>query len=198
MTNDGTYLTPEELAQLKEAFRAQTKELLEDFSARALELETAAERGEVFQSMARILHTIKGDSMALEFTSLSKMSHRLEDYLRSLRGADTISRGEIDVLLECSDRMGELLDAYCSEPRTAIPEIETLCEKLAPRIADETREMSLEGSFYQLTVWFAHDCLMRSAGAFLVRRRLAKLAEIASCEPDPETPEISWAELTKG
>lgn len=190
MTNDGTYLTPEELAQLKEAFRAQTKELLEDFSARALELETAAERGEVFQSMARILHTIKGDSMALEFASLSKMAHRLEDYLRSLRGADTISRGEIDVLLECSDRMGELLDAYCSEPRTAIPEIEMLCGKLVPRIAAETREMNLEGSFYQLTVWFADDCLMHSAGAFLVRRRLAKLAKIASCEPDPETPEI--------
>ena len=190
MTNDGTYLTPEELAQLKEAFRAQIKELLEDFSARALELETAAECGEVFQSMARILHTIKGDSMALEFTSLSKMAHRLEDYLRSLRGADTISRGEIDVLLDCSDRMGQLLDAYCSEPRTAIPEIETLCEKLVPGIAAENREMSLEGSFYQLTVWFADDCLMHSAGAFLVRRRLAKLWEIASCEPDPETPEI--------
>ncbi len=87
-----------------------------------------------------------------------------------------------------------LLEAYCADPPKPIPSIEALCEQLAPSVEPSTTEMSMEpprlGRTYRLTVWFAKDCLMRSAGAFLVRQRLSKLGRVLRSIPDPESPEI--------
>jgi two-component system chemotaxis sensor kinase CheA len=99
-------------------------------------------------------------------------------------------------VLACGDTMTELLDAYCAEPPKPIPSIESLCERLAPAVEPCTTEMEMveepapQGRIYRLTVWFAKDCRMRSAGAFLVRQRLSKLGRVRSANPDPESPEI--------
>jgi len=186
------YLTPEELLALKTTFYVQTREMLEDFSSRVLALEGADDCAELLRSLERTVHTIKGDSMALEFEALAKLAHRLEDYFRALRDERTLERRSIDLLLACGDKMSELLEAYCAEPRKPVPEIESLCEKLAPALEPSTREMATVTS-YRVTVWFAKDCQMRSAGAFLVRQRLSKLGRILAASPDPETAAIETA-----
>ena len=129
--SDESYLTPEEQAQLKETFYAQTKEMLEEYGAKVLELESSAERSEVLRALERTVHTIKGDSMALAFGALSKLCHRMEDYLKGLRRMDHLHRRDIDLLLACGDLLGELLERYCNDSGTPLPDIDTLCE--APR-----------------------------------------------------------------
>jgi two-component system chemotaxis sensor kinase CheA len=134
--------------------------------------------------------------MALGFDALAKLAHRLEDYFRGLRDSPVLERQAIDLVLACGDTMTELLDAYCADPPKPIPSIESLCERLAPVVEPCTTEMVMveepapRGRVYRLTVWFAKDCQMRSAGAFLVRQRLSKLGRIRSANPDPESPEI--------
>ena len=189
--SDESYLTPEEQAQLKEVFYAQTTEMLEEYGAKVLELESSAERSEVLRALERTVHTIKGDSMALAFGALSKLSHRMEDYLKGLRRMDHLRRRDIDLLLACGDLLGELLEHYCNDSGTHPPDIRTLCERLVPPSGDPaTREISLAGSLFRITVSFARDCQMHSAGAFLIRQRLEKLGVIVSVEPDPESRAI--------
>ncbi|GMR21956.1 MAG: chemotaxis protein CheA [Acidobacteriota bacterium] len=189
--NDESYLTPEEQAQLKEVFHAQTKEMLEEYGAKVLELESTAERSEVLRALERTVHTIKGDSMALALGELSKLSHRMEDYLKGLRRMDHLRRQDIDVLLVCGDLLSELVEHYCIDSSTPLPDIGNLCERLVPPSDDPAnQEISLVGSLFRITVSFARDCQMHSAGAFLVRQRLEKLGRIVSVEPDPESSAI--------
>lgn len=195
--SDEVYLTREELLALKTTFYVQTKEMLEEFSSRVLALEGSGDPRETLRALERCVHTIKGDSMALGFEALAKLAHRLEDHFRGLRDRPVLERGEIDLVLACGDAMSELLEAYCAEPQKPIPPIESLCERLAPTVEPSTREMAMEppptAPSYRLTLWFAKDCQMRSAGAFLVRQRLSKLGRVLSTSPDPESPEIETA-----
>lgn len=189
--SDESFLTPEEQTQLKEVFYAQTKEMLEDYALKVLELESAGERSEVLRALERAVHTIKGDSMALAFGELSKLSHRMEDYLKGLRRMDHLRRKDIDLMLACGDLLGELVEHYCGDSSSPLPDIGNLCESLVPPSGDPaTQEMSLAGSLFRLTVSFARDCRMHSAGAFLIRQRLEKLGLIVSVDPDPESSAI--------
>ncbi len=196
--SEDVYLTAEELLALKTTFYVQTREMLEEFSQRVLALESPGDCSETLRALARTVHTIKGDSMALGFESLAKLAHRLEDYFRSLRGRDFFERQAIDLVLGCGDSMLELLEAYCAEPPKPVPSIEELCEQLGPpSLEPSTQEMAMlpvpRGRTYRLTVWFAKDCQMRSAGAFLVRQRLSKLGRVLRASPDPESSEIETA-----
>ncbi|HLE71651.1 MAG TPA: chemotaxis protein CheA [Vicinamibacteria bacterium] len=195
--SDDVYLTPEELLALKTTFYVQTREMLEEFSQRGLALEGSSDSSEILRALERTVHTIKGDSMALGFEALAKLAHRLEDFFRALRDRPILERGAIDLVLACGDTMSELLEAYCAVPRKSIPSIESLCERLAPSVEPSTREMAMDplpqGRRYRLTVRFAKDCQMRSAGAFLVCQRLSKLGRIRSTNPDPESSEIETA-----
>ena len=191
--SDEIYLTPEELAQLKNVFYAQARDMLAEFNDRALELEVSSEPSEVFRALARVVHTVKGDSMALEFTALTKLSHRIEDYLRGFRevlGVRRVRRDEIDMLLASGDLLTALLEAYCADPPRTIPDIEGLCEKLVPPSADMEAPPSMPETLAQLTISFTSDCQMHSAGSFLVRQRLEKLGRFVHSEPDPDDAAI--------
>jgi two-component system chemotaxis sensor kinase CheA len=187
------HLTPDELSALKTTFYLQSKEMLQSFTERVLSLERTRDVADSLRALERCVHTIKGDSMALEFESLAKLSHRLEDYFRTLRETETIGREEVDLILACGDSMTELLEAYCAEPQQPLVEIESLLERLVLAGAPQTREMALSSPLYRITVSFAKECLMRSAGAFLVRQRVEKLGRILASDPDPESPAIEKA-----
>jgi two-component system, chemotaxis family, sensor kinase CheA len=191
--SDESYLTPDELAALKATFYVQTKEILADFSDRTLALESTDDVAETVRALERAVHTIKGDSMALGFDLLSKLAHRLEDYFHRLRDIDRAGREEIDLVLASGDTMMELLEAYCAEHERPLPTLEPLFERLSVPTESFTAEISLEGHLYRLFISFAKDCQMRSAGAFLVRRRVEKLARVVAVNPDPESGEIENA-----
>ena len=185
-------LSREEAAALKEVFREQAEELLEAYGRHALELGHVAKPGDVLKTLQRAVHTIKGDSMALEFDELAGMAHRLEDLLAALGSeAEPVGQAFIDLLLACGDAMSELLAAYCSVPSRSPKANASLEQRLdaalsalgSPVGADKARRM-------RLAVTFSRDCKMRSVGTFLIRQRLEPLASILATDPDPESPAI--------
>jgi two-component system chemotaxis sensor kinase CheA len=185
-----SYLTPEELAALKTTFHVQTKEMLEEFIEGVLALERSSDVPESLRALGRTVHTVKGDAMALGFDLLAKLAHRLEDYFRAIREEERVGRDAIDLVLACGDRLNDLLEAYCAEPQEPLPSIEDLLERLSSCGGSTTEELTVPGRFYRLNVWFAKECQMHTAGAFLVRQRIEKLARILAMEPDPESPAI--------
>ena len=181
------HLSRDEIATLKETFRAQAAELLQEYARCVLELEHNSESAELLKAIQRVVHTLKGDSMSLEFVQLAKLAHRLEDLLDSLKSrSESLDREEIDTLLQCGDGMTSLLESYCSEPPEPVMDIEPLCRRLANSISATTGSSKR----HRLTLTFSRKCQMHSAGAFLVRQRLETLARLVESHPDPDTPDI--------
>lgn len=185
-------LSPEEAAALREVFREQAEELLEAYGRHALELEGSAQSSDVLKVLQRIVHTIKGDSMALEFDRLATMAHRLEDLLAALgKEVEPVGQAFIDLLLACGDAMGDLLGAYCATPARPAKDHATLRRRLDGALAAlETAAQEPEARCYRVSVSFSSECKMRSVGTFLIRQRLETIASIVSTEPDPDSPDI--------
>jgi two-component system chemotaxis sensor kinase CheA len=193
---DAGYLTPEEIQALKETFRAQAEELLELYAQKVLELEKASAPAEVLKAIRRVVHTVKGDSMSLEFTKLAEISHRLEDVLEQVsRTGGRPGREQIDALLACGDRMGALLRAYCAEsspPPTSETDIGRLLERLAGGAPSVSQPGTAQG-VYEISIRFARGCRMHSAGAYLIHRRLEALARIVETEPELDAASLAEA-----
>jgi two-component system chemotaxis sensor kinase CheA len=188
-----THLSLEEVTALKETFRAQALELLEDYGRFVLELERAADPADVLKSLRRVVHTLKGDSMSLEFDRLAELAHRLEDLLASIRDSDqSTSRVRIDLLLACGDAMSTLLDGYCSEPPKPPISIASLLERLdvVMNEPEKTSSSAPAAPLYELTITFNRKCQMHSAGAFIIQRRIEPLGRIHEASPDPEATAI--------
>ncbi len=183
-----THLSLEEVTALKEMFRAQSTELLEDYGRYVLELEKSSEPGDSLKAIQRIVHTVKGDSMSLEFDRLSELAHRLEDFLEPLKKADQRPvRQQIDLLLACGDGMCTLLEDYCSEPPKKPMGIGPLLQRLNEAMPSPEE---LRTKLYKVTISFQRKCEMHSAGAFMIRQRLEPLATIHETTPDPESSTI--------
>ena len=191
-------LSPEEAAALKEVFREQAEELLETYGRQAMELDGSAKPQELLKGLQRVVHTLKGDSMALELEKLATMAHRLEDLLAALsHEANAVGQGFVDLLLACGDAMSEMLGAYCAVPPRAPNDHAALRRRLdgAMSALQASSEGGLERKSprYRLSLTFSRDCKMKSVGTFLVRQRLQELGEIVSMTPDPDGPDIETA-----
>ena len=181
------HLSREEIAALKETFRVQAAELLEEYTRCVLELEHNSESVDLLKAIQRVVHTLKGDSMSLEFEQLAKLAHRLEDLLEFLKNrSEPLEREAIDTLLQCGDGMASLLQSYCSEPAEPVMDIEPLCQRLDNSIPAK----SGPSKRHRLTLTFNRKCQMHSAGVFLVRQRLETLAQLVESHPNPDAPEI--------
>lgn len=194
---DASYLTPEEVQVLKETFRAQAEELLELYGQHVLELEKNQTPEELLKAIRRIVHTVKGDSMSLEFAKLASLSHRLEDVLEHLsRSGQTLGREEIDALLASGDAMGLLLRAYCAESSEPATDVGPLQDRLERIVSRASTPASPGPILYEVALRFARACRMHSAGAFLIARRLETVGRVVESDPHPEDPAIeessSW------
>jgi len=197
---DASYLTPEEVQALKETFRAQAEELIEAYGQHVLELEKTKNPEELLKAVRRIVHTIKGDSMSLEFEKLADLAHRLEDVLEHLsrlgKPGTPLGREAIDALLACGDAMSVLLREYCAVGGSPTADLGPLGERLERIASQVSTPASKKPVLYEVQLRFASACRMHSAGAFLIQRRLSTVGRILESEPNPEDPALeespSW------
>lgn len=87
-----------------------TRDRLQAIQLKVLELETA-QGPAATESVARELHTMKGEARLLGFDALGQLAHGCEDVLKALREARLDARTVVDTLLHGCDAMADLLDA---------------------------------------------------------------------------------------
>ncbi|MCK5073822.1 MAG: chemotaxis protein CheA [Bacteriovoracaceae bacterium] len=101
-------MTDDELffKEMRESFLEDATELLEQTEQSYLELERDAENPEVLNRIFRCVHTIKGTAAAVNFESLAKFSHKLENLLVKLKNGEMAPGQEIvGLLLDCNDSL---------------------------------------------------------------------------------------------
>lgn len=122
-------LNDSEMAELRSAFFLQADETLAGLPGFIMAVEDNPIE-ENWKALKRSFHTLKGDSKAMGFDSLSTFAHKVEDLIAVLKEGD-IEKASIDLLLECADAFEVFVD------RTAEgedPDISDIVSKIDTRI----------------------------------------------------------------
>jgi len=87
-----------------EIYAAEAKELLDEMNDSLLKLEKNMEDTDLINSIFRDAHTIKGNSAAMGFKSMEKLTHGMENILQDIRDGKAEVDGKImELLFVCHD-----------------------------------------------------------------------------------------------
>ena len=118
MNNASHYIPAEEQAsnfsqvseEILQSFLVESNELLEQLGTDLLQMEKQNSDGDLLNRIFRSVHTLKGTSSFLGFSTLTRLAHRVEDLLNRVRKGDLHATSEMmDILFSAYDRMKELL-----------------------------------------------------------------------------------------
>jgi two-component system chemotaxis sensor kinase CheA len=92
--------------ELKQGFLEEAQDLLSRVESLSLQLEKDPSNREIYAEFARLAHNFKGSGKAVGFDHISKMSHRLEDYILAIQQGKVMASPEnLDFLFRCLDRL---------------------------------------------------------------------------------------------
>ena len=148
-------------------FRAEARDRLAEMNTSLL----AIERGDGIERVAelfRAVHTVKGMSAAMGYTSVRDVSHALEALLELMRRqAIAMSEPVIDVLFEAVDALEAAIVAVSAD-ETATTDVEAIVEAIVAkleRIASQTPEAELDLAEMQTMEWPAMQASARTPPA---------------------------------
>lgn len=215
-------LTNEELEMLRASFFAQAFETLELLNGEILKFEKNPEEIDVLKNIQRYVHTLKGDSASMGFSTLSETSHRLEDILHMLREKKICMDRDIgDILLSFVDTSNQIL-TDSREGKGDIADTNVLIKRIdsylnasnndsakktgahnAIPVLTEYQQLQVgqalkDGlSVYEIEAAFDPQCREREVGAFMVKTQLSNLGEAICWMPNIEGQEIEYADVVK-
>ncbi len=112
-----------------ELFQLETSELISELDHLILELEKTKESSSVLNSVARILHTLKGAAATVDCQSVKEFVHAAEDYINVLKTEAMISSEYIDYVFTIVDWIKYLIELAVQES-PAPDNLSTLCSSV--------------------------------------------------------------------
>jgi two-component system chemotaxis sensor kinase CheA len=112
--------TESDLEELRTTFFQQVREILDALPASIMAVESDPSE-ENWKTTKRLLHTVKGDSKAIGFGSLSTLAHKTEDLVNFIKGRE-IDKASIDLLLKCADSLEIFTDTIAQGEEPEVTE----------------------------------------------------------------------------
>lgn len=110
-------MTDNNVDKLKEIFRSEVDELIEDSEEVLIELEKDVENTDLVNEIFRIFHSIKGSAGVVGFSEMAQFSHGVENVLDRVRqGELKISKNLISLVLESIDILKNFIDYHFGGP----------------------------------------------------------------------------------
>jgi chemotaxis protein histidine kinase CheA len=139
MTETDLDFDPEELAMLRQLFRAEAHDALEAVTTRVLAGGSARPSAETLTEMMRVTHTLKGAAGTVGLTAMVDLSHRLESAFAAVgREPSPWTPATADLIVEITDGLRAYLDQLASDPAGAEAQVARLRDQIA-RIASGER-----------------------------------------------------------
>jgi two-component system chemotaxis sensor kinase CheA len=196
--------TEHELNDLKEIFFTEACEILQSLNLEILNLESGQDRGASLKTIQRHLHTLKGNSRALGFTSLNTLAHKSEDLLKSIQDTTIdVDRRLIDLLFSISDTLQFTVDSYRSNKNT--PSDERLIERIESYLsvwgnggktekgAPSKSENRPGALIYDIVIGFDGACDNKAFGLQVITERLSTMGEILRVESNGDSGTVDAA-----
>jgi two-component system chemotaxis sensor kinase CheA len=137
------FLTPAEVAEIRQAFFDQGRAALDSLSHDLLALEGKVPTDALLRPLRRAAHTLKGDCATVGFPELSRLSHALEDAMAAMQLWNRpVTAAEDDVLLLAVDVLRTGLEAAARGG--AEPDVEVATLRLSRMILAATPEAAWE------------------------------------------------------
>jgi len=112
-------------------FLEESKENIQELNDLLLELEKDKSNLEIINDIFRVIHTLKGMAGTMEFDTLAKFSHKLENVLDSLRNKKIdLADDLMDFLFNASDALEESISDIAQGGNGDVEKLEKLLEKI--------------------------------------------------------------------
>jgi two-component system chemotaxis sensor kinase CheA len=123
---------------LLQSFREETEECLQQMEQSLLALETHPEDRELVSSLFRAAHTIKGNASLLEFNTLARFLHNVEDLLDLGRNKNAVLSPEvINILLQAVDAVRQMAKRAVEGEESLLPEHQAMSARFAAMSAED-------------------------------------------------------------
>jgi two-component system chemotaxis sensor kinase CheA len=182
-----------DLSQYLDLFVSEAQDHLQEMNQALLALEQKPGDLSRLEALFRAAHTLKGMAATLGFQQMAALSHTMEDLLHALRQKERAFTPDMaDLLFRSLDTLNSLLqDIAAGEGETTdISSVQAALRAIQERPAElPSREVPGPGegqaarAGWALQVEVAPDCILKSARAFLILKRLAAVAAIVRSEP---------------
>ena len=117
----------ENLDKLKEIFKSEVDELIEDAEETLISLEQDVENVDLINEIFRIFHSIKGSAGVVGFNEMAHFSHGVENVLDRVRqGEVRISKSLISLVLESIDILKNFIDYHFGDAHIDEKKIEKI------------------------------------------------------------------------
>lgn len=204
-----------DVSAYKELFITESKEHLQGLNESLLGLERNPEEREHLNEMFRAAHTLKGMAGTMGYENISELAHKLENILGRGREGERIDKRDIDVLFECIDTLGTLIEDIASG-KVVQRKLSRLYKKLdrilpnvkeTPSIVPRSESLELTEnerhmiesskksglSCFRLLIGFSDKCTLKSARAMVVLKEIEAIGKIVKTIPN--TKEIESERL---
>lgn len=130
-------------AEIQDEFLQEAADLLGRVEALSLTLEREPDNDETFAELARLAHNFKGSGKAVGFSGISKLGHKIEDYILAIKGKKITSGSEsIDFLFKCLDQLKKDVDDLIVSKSNQHEHLELMSEIEGRISAGEVSELS--------------------------------------------------------
>lgn len=210
-----------------EVFIYETTTLLEQLDEILLDAEKSKSfNDDNINEIFRIMHTIKGSSAMMDFTSISTLAHSVEDVFFIIRENPekmaNVGEAIFDLVFQASDFLKEELESVQTtreanmDPQNIIDQLEkqaaimtgqAVDEEAAPVIesasAKDAQGESADGAntpdgFCTIRIYFDDECQMENIRAFMLISQLKDFCEdLTSDPPHPEQDASLCSEIMK-
>jgi two-component system chemotaxis sensor kinase CheA len=114
-------LTDSDIAELRTAFFIQAEEILDNLQQQIMAVESNPCEDN-WKTLKRTFHTLKGDSKAMGFNSLSAFAHKVEDLIAGIKDREP-DKTFIDLLFECADSLKTFCYALANGKESDVSDI---------------------------------------------------------------------------
>jgi len=114
-------LTDSDMAELRQIFFQQAGEILENLGGYIMAVEKHPDEDN-WKCLKRAFHTLKGDSKAMGYNSLSTFAHKAEDLIEAVKNGEP-KKASFDLLFGCADAFGTFIDSIAGGDEPDISDI---------------------------------------------------------------------------
>lgn len=188
-------------AQYAELFLTESREHVSAINHSLLELERGAGGDEPIGAIFRAVHTIKGMSATMGYTSVASLSHELETLLDSVRrGARAVDEPLMELLFQSTDVLESAVEGAV-QGRSNAAEVEGVVARLraeggtgrghastAVRVVAEGAwtASAPEGDGLLVRIRLVQGTSLKGVRAFLVVQAARQLGDLVACSPSLE------------
>jgi len=182
--------------KLKEIFKSEVDELIEDSEEVLATLETDVGNVELINEISRMFHAIKGSAGVVGFNDMAHFSHGVENILDRVRqGELRISKNLISLILESIDILKSFIDYYFGGPpvdKEKIEKIEASLNRFKGVVEtpdfhiEEKREVKKvkKTKYFGIHIEMGEDIFLRGQDPMLLLRELSDMGTFDSIRAD--------------